>query len=136
MSSTIGRIGAALIVAAILLFGLWLLWADTRTWCPVNVPISLSAGNRIDTGEFSLNLDTEYEIEIEARDKLPINTVSCMLGVGPDWPSRTCSIPSILKLSWLLLGEGRVVAQGSSDQTRGEGGWTASTVARTVGHFR
>jgi hypothetical protein len=136
MPSAIGRVGAGLIIAAIVLFGLWSLWADTRTWCPVNVPISLSAGNRFETAEFIVNLNAEYAIEIEARNKLPINTVSCMLGVGPDWPNKTCSTPSVLKLSWLLLGNGRVVEQGSSDQTQGGGGWTNSTVARTLGHFR
>jgi hypothetical protein len=100
------------------------------------VPVSLSAGKHIETGEFALNLNTEYEIQIEAGNKLPVNTVSCMLGLGPNWPNKTCGGPSVLRLSWVLLGNRRVVEQGSSDQTVGMGGWTNTTARRTVGYFR
>lgn len=132
-----GRIGIGLIILAAVSWSGWTLWSSTRKWCPASVEMSLTKGSVTQTGEFQLNVTGPYEIAIEAdRNKgIAFNTLTCSLGIGPIWPEKICSTPSILKLSWVLASGEVVIAHGSSDETEG-GDTTSDSVVRQIGYFR
>jgi hypothetical protein len=97
----------------------------------------LAKGSQTQTNEFKLNISGPYEIEVEAdrNRNIPFNVLTCSLGAGPMWPQETCSSPSILKMTWVLTSDGKVVARGSSDETTG-GGSSSTSVMRTIGSFQ
>jgi hypothetical protein len=57
------RIGLGLVAVGICWFGSWALWASTRIWVPLQMPISLSQGH-FKTAEFEINLEGAYELYI------------------------------------------------------------------------
>jgi biopolymer transport protein ExbD len=57
-------IGLVLAILGIATFATVKHWVDTRTFVPVNSPVSLAAGH-IRTGPFRINLKDEYQIRIE-----------------------------------------------------------------------
>jgi hypothetical protein len=93
------RIGLSLLAVAILMWTGWAAWAHTRTWCPANVPLSLSEGSITATSEFAVNLTGPYNIYVEAtgNSTIPVKQVSCLLGVGPLWPEKICAMHSVLR---------------------------------------
>ena len=131
-------IGLALLAIALLTWTGWTVWAHTRTWSPVNMPLSLSEESVTTTSDFTVNLTGLYEIEVEAtgNSTIPLNQVACSLGVGPLWPEKTCATRSVLRTSWKLTSHDKTVAEGLSDSAHG--GWTAegwSQAGRTIGLF-
>jgi hypothetical protein len=133
----IGRIGLGLIITAAACWGGWTLWANTRKWCPAAVPVSLAKGSHTQTSEFQINVTGAYEITVEAETNNPtdVNSLACALGNGATWPEKTCSSPSVLKMSWSLATGDKTVAQGSSEEARG-GATSYNSVTRTVGYFQ
>ncbi len=132
------KIGLGLLAVTVLGWSGWTLWARTRTWCPVNVPLSLSKGGVTTTSDFTVNLTGPYKIEIEAtgNSKVPLKEVTCSLGIGPLWPEKECSTRSVVTTSWKLTSQDKTVAEGLSDSEHG--GWTAegwSQAGRTIGAF-
>jgi hypothetical protein len=135
---TTNRVGLGLLTIAAVSWCGWTLWSNTRRWCPVDIPISLTKGSHTQTEDFKLNVSGPYEIEVEAeagKGRIPFNALTCSLGVGAIWPEKTCTSPSILELSWVLTSDGKVVARGSSDDTTG-GGSSSTSAMRTIGYFR
>src|SRR5438876_4960400 len=116
----LGRIGMGLIIAAGVLYGSWTLWWRTRTWCPVDVPMPVSSGSHVETPEFKVNLNGPYEIVIQVERKESGNTLSCLLGGGPEWPQKTCEVSPVVKLRWSVTTAGQFVAEGHSEETGGE----------------
>ena len=116
-------------VAVVILAG-WAGWSNTRSWCPVDIPVSLNEGSHFSSGEFASNLNAQYQIEISARG-IPVETLECSLGI-----EHSCSEPSDLKVLWKLY-SGEQIGQGSSDDTHG-GSLVGSTgeVSRSIGYFR
>jgi hypothetical protein len=129
-----GWVGLALIALSVLTLGGWTAWFQTRTWCALDVPISLSQGSHLTTHQFDLNRAAQYEIEIGASGNIPADTLGCLLANGI---RATCGDASVLRLNWALSNSG-IVVQGSSDDTKGYGGEIGSTgeQLRTIGFFK
>jgi hypothetical protein len=125
------RIGVALALVGIALYVGWRRWVASRTWLPLDIPVSMSRG-QIKTGEFKINVKSKYWIYVEVERKFDFDGVPCLLGLGFDECNNT---PSVLKASWSLSDSGRVVAQGSSDEEQGMLGGT-KTMGRGIGTFR
>lgn len=125
-------IGLTLITIAVVPLACWAIWFHTRTWCPVNMPVSLAQGGHISTSEFTVNLTARYAIDISAQGKFPVDDLACML--GNDIHSN-CPAPSVVRVHW-TLSSGAIVVQGTSDDWKG-GGATYSTgeVFRGIGFF-
>ena len=131
-----GQVGLGLIVLGLVPLVCWAVWFRTRSWSPVDIPVSLSQGSHFSTGEFAVNLDGRYEIEIEATNKVvPLETLECLLGNGLR-SKQSCSVPSVLLVHWALSSDGTVI-QGTSDETKEHGGEVAAagTASRTIGFF-
>lgn len=128
-----GWIGLTLIAVAVAALACWTAWFRTRTWRPVNMPVSLSQGAHFNTGEFGLNLAAQYAIEINAGGGIPIDDLGCLL--GNDMRS-TCSAPSVLRVRW-TLSSGANVTRGTSDDSKGGGAmYSTGEAFRTIGLFR
>jgi len=128
-----GWIALALIVIAVVPLAGWTAWFHTRTWCPVDMPLSLAQGSRFSTGDFGVNLTGQYAIDINAKGKIPVDDLGCLLGNGM---RTTCPASSLVRVHWALSSDG-IVAQGTSDDSKG-GGATYSTgeAFRTIGYFK
>jgi len=125
-----------LIAVGLVPLACWTVWFRTRTWYPVDIPISLSQGSHFSTGEFTINLNGRYEIEIETTNEIPLDTLHCLLGNGMR-SKQSCSVPSVVNVHWALSGNGTVI-QGTSDDTKEYGGEVGATgeASRTIGIFR
>jgi hypothetical protein len=132
----IGWLGVALIIAGLAIVGGRSVWSKTRTWVPVDIPISLAEG-QFRTPDFETNLKAQYIIEIKVQKKIPFDTLNCLLGVERDHSqSEKCTnIPSAVNASWILSSQGTVVARGSTTETTG-GDWEVDAIARQIGSFR
>ena len=125
------RIGVALILIAASIYGGWEWWMATRTWVPLNMPVSLAQGH-IRSPEFKINLDAGFWIFVEVETKVDDEGVSCLTGYTSDY----CRKNGVRELhaSWTLSDRGRVVARGSTDNDQGSLGGMLSK-GRGIGHF-
>ena len=125
------RVGVALIGVGLVPLACWTVWSLTRTWRPVDMPVSLSQGSHFSTGEFASNLDAEFELDIDSENKIPSDDLRCLLG-----SRSTCSSASVVRVRWSLYSDGTVL-QGTSDDTVGQGAFGPSGQAsRTIGYFK
>jgi hypothetical protein len=76
----LAKVGLGFILTGIAAICSWALWSETRTWVPVDLPVSLTVGH-IKTREFKINQNALYEIEIDAERNIPYQTLNCLLGV-------------------------------------------------------
>ena len=60
------RIGLGLVLIGVCWFGYWSVWARTRIWVPLQMPISLSQGH-IRTAEFKINLEGSYLLYVKLQ---------------------------------------------------------------------
>jgi biopolymer transport protein ExbD len=125
------RIGVALVLIAVSIYGGWEWWMATRTWVPLYIPVSLSQGH-IRSPEFKINLDAGFWVFVEVETKVDDEGVSCLTGYTSDY----CRKNGVRELhaSWTLSDRGRVVARGSTDNDQGSLGGMLSK-ARGIGHF-
>jgi len=125
------RIGVALIVIAAAVYGGWEWWMATRTWVPLDMPVSLARGH-FRSPEFKINLDAGFWIFVEVETKVDDEGVSCLTGYTSDY----CLKNGVreLRASWTLSDRGRVVARGSTDSSQGSRGGM-DTKARYLGNF-
>jgi hypothetical protein len=129
-----GRFGLTLIAVGVVTLACWTLWFCTRSWRPVDIPVSLAQGSHFSTGEFSINLNAKYALEIDSENKISSDALGCLLGNGI---RLDCSVPSVVRVRWVLLSTDGTVVQGTSDDTMGDGGSGPSGEAsRTIGYFR
>jgi biopolymer transport protein ExbD len=124
------KIGVALIVSGIAAYLGETGYVASRTWVPLDIPVSLSRG-QIRTDEFKINVESSYWIYVEVERKFDFDDVPCLLGQGFDECKTT---PSVLRASWTLTDEGKAVAQGTSDEDQGMLGGTR-TMGRGLGSF-
>jgi hypothetical protein len=131
-------VGFTFVTVGIAVYGIWALWLSTRTERPVNIPMPATIGH-IRTREFKLNMNAPYTIMVEVQKTIPIDTLNCLLGTSMAPMStdlQDCpNVPSVVKASWKLTSDGRVVAQGSSDDYR-SGAWMNDSISRELGHFQ
>jgi len=144
-------VGAALITAGLAVMGGRLAWINTRTWVPVDMPVSLSVG-QVRTQEFKTNLKAEYIIEIEVQKNISFDTLNCLLGINRSHPEQCSDTPSVVNASWALSTRNDTVARGSTAtdslgiwetdvvdrQSRqiGIGIWGNDVVGRQIGAFK
>jgi hypothetical protein len=120
-------------IVGISLFGLSYPIATWNKWTPVSFPIDLRPGISRSPA-FSIDLSSDYLIELEVERKLPFEQINCLLGVSP-LPNGNCvGIESPVDLRWVVSSLGRKIAEGSSEQEHG-GAWSTS-ISRTIGRFR
>jgi Major intrinsic protein len=125
------RIGVALILVSAAIYGGWEWWMATRTWVPLDMPVSLAQGH-IRSPEFKINLDAGFWIFVEVETKVDDEGVSCLTGYTSDY-CRKNGVRE-LRASWTLSDRGRVVARGSTDSDQGSRGGMLSK-ARGLGNF-
>ena len=105
------RIGLGLVLIGVCWFGSWALWAATRIWVPLQMPISLSQGH-IQTAEFKINLEGTYELYIEFQPVFDDGS-----GAGVHCPSP------LPRTAWSLSKGGQVVKNGNGGGHEGMGGF-------------
>ena len=125
------RIGVALILIAAAIYGSWEWWMATRTWVPLDMPVSLARGH-IRSPEFKINLDAGFWIFVEVETKVDAEGVSCLTGYTYDY-CRKNGVRE-LRASWTLSDAGKVVARGSTERDQGSRGGMLSK-ARGLGSF-
>ncbi|HJT69864.1 MAG TPA: hypothetical protein VJ731_06675 [Terriglobales bacterium] len=110
------RIGVALIIIAAAIYGGWEWWMATRTWVPLDMPVSLASGH-VRSPEFKINLDAGFWMFVEVETKVDDEGVSCLTGSASDY----CSKNGVheLRASWTLSDAGRIVARGSTNNCNG-----------------
>ena len=125
--------GVVLVVLGIGIFAAWSAWTKTRNFVPVEVPVSLAAGQSINS-EFKLNFDGLYLIEIDAEKTLPLNILHCLMEAEAD--AEECKyLPSAIEAAWILSSNGKEIAHGSSLQLH-SAPVQSETVARVIGEFQ
>jgi hypothetical protein len=107
------KAGIALIVLGFGTFGFWTWWKNTRTFVPVDAPISLTAGQTV-TKDFQLNFDGSYLVEIEADKSLPSTTLRCLMGVPTD-ATQCNETPSALDVNWIVSSRSQPIKSGASN---------------------
>lgn len=121
------RVALAFILGGVVLYAGSQYWLATRKLVPLDIPISLSRGH-IRTPEFSINMDSGYDIAIEVTRIPSAGSLEClMLGCY--------KTPAILKAEWTLSIGGQAESSGSSDGMNGDSSYMDS-VGRVVGNFK
>ena len=114
-----------------------IIWDATRNALPIDQPVSVVPGH-VRTREFTVNLNRPYIVSIEAKKRIPFDTLNCLLGVSTDPGNvlgKTCDRPSVIKARWVLTSGGTVVAVGETEDAHGDGGWKNETIQRIIGWF-
>lgn len=100
--SLTAKAGIILILSPCLWWGLWAAWHYSRTWAPVDMPISLSRGH-VRTAEFKLDLESDYAINLAIQaENLP--SIPC-----PDGSPNCQRNVKMARAGWSLLSHGKVV---------------------------
>ena len=123
--------GLVCLAVAITTVGAWFLWLQTRKNKPVYLPVPLTIG-RVHIPEFRINLSGPYEISIEAKKRIPFDTLNCLLGMSMQ--PEQCNQQPVVHATWAVTSDGTVIAKGTSDAERG-GGWADDTITKQIGSF-
>jgi hypothetical protein len=140
MKTLTGRTSAGIIIMAsgLLFYGAWVVWNITRGVQPVVIPVSLAEGT-VRTPEFKVHLNSYYIIELQAKKRLPLGRLDCMMGIslGPLDPNNCKEgVEPLLQAEWTLWSEDRIVDRGSSEDHKGSGGGAEDYVERDIGSFK
>lgn len=120
-------IGLAFILTAVCIYGSWKWWMETRTWVPLDIPISLAPGHVL-SPEFRVNVDAGFWIFIEEWRAFDADAADCLIGYGEEYCRKSQARP--LRASWKLMDSGKIVAQGSTDSYQA---WRGGMVSRARG---
>ena len=120
-------IGLVCLAVASTTFGAWFLWLQTRIDKPVDVPVLLTIG-RVHIPEFRINLSGPYEISVEAKKRIPFDTLNCLLGMSP--PPQKCDQQAIVQATWAVTSNGVVIAKGRVTVRKGAHGLTTQSQNR------
>jgi biopolymer transport protein ExbD len=88
---TLAQSGAAIMLAAVLLFWETGLWLNTGTLKPVDMTISLDAG-RIQTGDFGINLREKFQVYILLDPS-----------IDDYWTDGRCNLDSLPEMNWKVF---------------------------------
>jgi hypothetical protein len=119
-------------VLGIGVFGAWKAWTATRNETPLDVPITLRAGETV-ARDFRLNLDGLYLIEIPAESNVAGAEIPCLMGVSVN-SSECAGIASAIDADWVLLRDGQEIRRGNSKEPHAEPMGTRELV-RVIGEF-
>jgi len=99
------------------------------------MPVSLAVG-QVSAREFPIKVTGSYVIAIEAKKRLPLGELCCMmkLSTGPSDPDN-CDQESLIQALWIVRSEGQIVDHGNSNDDFGFS-FGNDTVERSIGHFR
>ena len=127
------KVGLGFTLAGVILFAGWAGYLVTRSYEPVNMPVTMPVGH-VRTKEFRVNIKAPYEIQIEVKKNIPFDTLNCLLGMNT--PSgKDCTVtPAVVNAQWTLMSDGEIVQHGSSLDSKG-GAWTNDTIDRQIGEF-
>ncbi len=127
------KAGLALISLGIGVFAAWNWWTKTRNFVPLEVPVSLAAGQSL-TAPFKLNFDALYLIEIAAEKTMPLDTLHCLMGV--DANAVQCKdVPPAISADWILSSNGHELKRGTSAELHSESS-ASQGVVRVIGEFQ
>jgi biopolymer transport protein ExbD len=111
--SSSGKLGIAAMVVGVLLYATVALLMVTRSFVPVNLPISLSPGH-FSTGTFKVNTEGTYWIAVYTRANSP-----------------GCDLQQRLKAKWTATKGGKVQSEGTY-----RGGWWLGGFYGTHGEYK
>lgn len=137
-----------IVVALCFVFG-FVAWVRAKYTKPISIPITAVAGH-FRTPEFTVNLDHEYTIGIEAKESfrerqpLPFDQLNCLMGIRSyvNQPVFSVIIPQAkdcgnlpgIVAKWALTTDGQVVSQGSSSDSD-FGIFDEDKITRVIGAF-
>ncbi|MGB9433172.1 MAG: hypothetical protein WBQ89_13085 [Candidatus Acidiferrum sp.] len=127
------KAGLTLVVLGIGIFGAWNLWTKTRSLVPLDIPVSLTAGQII-ASEFTINFDGLYLIEIEAEKTIPLDTLHCLMGGEAD-PALCKDVTPAIAATWVLSSPGQEIKRGNSSELH-SAPVQSDGVARVIGEFQ
>jgi hypothetical protein len=127
------KFGLGLIVLGIAAFAAWNWWTKTRNFVPVDVPVSLTAGQTVTSG-FALNFAGLYLIELEAAKTMPLDTLHCLMAVEAD-AARCKDTPPAIGAAWTISRNGHVIGRGSSVELH-SAPVQSGGVTRVMGEFQ
>ena len=122
-------VGITFILAGLGLYAAVSLRSRAKSWTPVDIPISLSRGDTVRAPEFKVDVAGQYFISISAERKLPLEAVSCLMGISLQ--PKKCTNSSVIDEAWVLRSQGKVVAHGVASGNTGGGGYE-----RDIGWFQ
>jgi hypothetical protein len=102
-------------------------------WEPVNFPVNLEQG-MTQSQQFSVGMDAEYLVELEADRALPFEQLNCLLGVDPGAPIP-CDGVSPVELIWQVTSANPNGVVAAGDSREHESGAWGDRVSRTMGSF-
>lgn len=126
------KVGLALLVLGLAVYGGWSWWLRTRNLVPVNLAIASSDKPNITT-QFQPNFDGLYFLEIEAQKSIPLDALHCLMGVEAD-ATRCKDLPPEIDARWSVASLGHEVTHGSSRELHSLPPET-NTVTRVIGEF-
>jgi hypothetical protein len=101
------RVGLALILFPLASLAVWAGWYSTRSWQPLNVPISLARGHF--RAEFDINVESLYAIEVQLNQDRESERPAC-----PDG-TYSCDAVSLAGAPWSISSGERVLASGKGE---------------------
>jgi hypothetical protein len=125
-----------LVAAGTLILGSWMSGQGPQPRYPLDLPVSLEVGH-VRTPQFEVKKG-HYNIAIEAKQRLPLDDMNCMMGLVDPTPLVPCNRGKELQIqaNWTLWSHGRIADQGSSTTHKNDGVWENSVVIRVIGDFK
>jgi biopolymer transport protein ExbD len=117
------RVGLALALIPLASLGGWAAWYFTRSWEPLNIPISLARGHL--RAEFDINIESLYAIKLQLNQDREAERLPC-----PD-TTYSCDTVSLAGAPWSISNGESVVATGRGDPEDRDIWWN-----RSVGTFQ
>jgi hypothetical protein len=138
------RIALSGLVIGMLLLGIATLWTNQLNWSPVFFSVGpMPSVSR--SPNFSIGPGGTYEIGLEVDRTMPFETLNCLVGWGEVRGSERCTgLPTMLDMNWKVFADGKLVAQGTSNDmtsyngtSMSLGGWVSNdAMYRVIGHFQ
>lgn len=122
-------------VVAVVILAAPVLWHFVFNNVAVYRNISLVPGTV--NQNFRINYSGDYRMGVEVERRFPHPVLQCLLGItGAELldPSACKDNPTVLKYSWQLTCDGRLIRTGSSDHIDG-GAYTSDTMEVEFGNF-
>lgn len=126
------KFGIGLLVLGGGIYAAWNLWTQSRIAVPVNLPVSLAAGQTV-TADFALNFDALYLIKIQAQKTIPVEALHCLMGVDSD-PTRCGEFQTVIGVDWILSCGGKEMARGTSGEEHSAPS-ESQAISREIGEF-
>ncbi len=138
-------IGVLLLIPACWLYARAFGEEHSGYWQRLVVPLSLVPG-RINTPEFAIGQDGDYDIFVEFEPRIDFQKMQCLLGIAAtqgNFASRCKDTPELIDISWELFEGGKIVQiaptvayQGDSREYPSISWEPGAAIRRQIGRFR